>query len=398
MLSVIKPSIWFIILIIGFPQLSETIFAPLLPFIVREFETTQTLSQLSLSVYFFGFAFGVLCWGSLSDIIGRKKAMLYGALCYSLGSFLLFVAPNIYIFLGFRILQAFGAAAGSIIAQTILRECFSEPKERIATFSTVSAALAWTPALGPLLGGQLVAAFHMGAVFIFLTILGLAIFFATQVNLKEVERDDMKQVDFWFVVRRLIKDPQIYLNTFLVAGFNAIIFSIYSETPFVFMETFAWSPRVYSFIGVGMAIFSVIGSRMNKYLANNRGFKAKARIQTGLIWMIFSGMLYTLPSFLGYVEHTYFKMGWMLITLCLVFTGIVVALPNVLGESLHAYRDCLGTAGALFSLAYYLLVSLLMGVISNFPSENLIFIGLMVGVLAGAMLLMSHFLKYLEVH
>ena len=139
---------------------------------------------------------------------------------------------------------------------------------------------------------------------------------------------------------------------------------------------------------------------MNKYLANNRGFKAKARIQTGLIWMIFSGMLYTLPSFLGYVEHTYFKMGWMLITLCLVFTGILVALPNVLGESLHAYRDCLGTAGALFSLAYYLLVSLLMGVISNFPSENLIFIGLMVGVLAGAYVadesLSKSILKYIE--
>ena len=188
MLSVIKPSIWFIILIIGFPQLSETIFAPLLPFIVREFETTQTLSQLSLSVYFFGFAFGVLCWGSLSDIIGRKKAMLYGALCYSLGEAFCFLLHKYLYFLRVRILQAFGAAAGSIIAQTILRECFSEPKERIATFSTVSAALAWTPALGPLLGGQLVAAFHMGAVFIFLTILGLAIFFATQVNLKEVEK------------------------------------------------------------------------------------------------------------------------------------------------------------------------------------------------------------------
>jgi MFS family permease len=395
MLSVIKPSIWFIILIVGFPQLSETIFAPLLPSIVEKFQTTQTLSQMSLSVFFFGFGFGVFIWGSLSDRIGRKKALLFGVLCYALGSFLLFTASNIYIFLAYRVLQAFGAASGSIVAQTILRECFHDPKERVATFSTVSAALAWTPALGPLLGGQLVAFLGMGSVFIFLTVLGLTIFFCTQLTLKEVQKESIQNVKFGIVLQRMIKDPQIYLNTLLVAGLNSVIFSIYSESPFVFMNTFEWSPRSYSFTGVGMALFSVLGSRINKALAYG-GVKAAGRIKIGLLSMIFSGFLYALPTLLGFESHTYFKMGWMLLSLCLIFMGIVVSLPNILGEALNSYKDCLGTAGALFGLGYYLVISFLLAFISSFSSENLLFIGALVGGLSFAMLLLSCFLVYHE--
>ncbi len=392
MLSVIKPSVWFIILIIGFPQLSETIFAPLLPFIVDKFETTQTLSQMSLSVFFTGFAFGVLFWGSLSDRIGRKKALLLGVLCYTVGSFLLYTAPTIEIFLGYRVLQAFGAASGSIISQTILRECFTQEKERIATFSTVSAALSWTPALGPLLGGQIVASFGMGLVFIFLALLGAGVFLCSQRILKEVYKEGTEKVKFWKVAKRMALDPQIYLNIALVGGFNAIIFSIYSETPFVFMNTFGWSARSYSFIGIIMAVCSVTGARLNKKLAY-KGWSTIKRLRFGLLWMIFVSLLYMAPTLLGF-DHSSFKVAWMLISLGLVFIGVVIALPGVLGESLNAYRDCLGTAGALFGLCYYLVLSLLLGVISSFSSESLLFIGLMITYLSLVMLLLTRFVKY----
>ena len=261
-----KPPVWFIILIIAFPQLSETIFAPLLPFITEAFKTTQTLSQMTLSVYFLGFAFGVLFWGRLSDKVGRKRALLLGVFCYCLGSLLLCASNSIYELLFWRVFQAFGAASGSVISQTLLRESFQDEQERASVFSTMSSAIAWTPALGPFLGGQLISFLRMESVFIFLALMGVGIFFCTQKTLKETKRVQQKPASLFSVLARMLKDPKIYLYTFLVAGMNTVIFSIYSESPFVFMNVFKWSPRTYSFIGIGMALFSMLGAKLNKVM------------------------------------------------------------------------------------------------------------------------------------
>ena len=391
MLSTIKPPVWFIIFIIGFPQLSETIFAPLLPFIVKEFWTTQTMSQMTLSVYFTGFAFGVLFWGVLSDIIGRKKALIFGLLTYTIGSFLLYTSKIIEILLCYRVIQAFGAASGSIISQTLLRECFTEEKERIQTFSLVSAALAWTPALGPLLGGQLVGSLGMRSVFLFLVFLGASLFFCTQGVLKEKKIEDKKRVKFKIVLKRMILDGEIYLYVFLIAGLNAVIFSTYSESPFIFMKIFNWTPKAYSFIGFGMAIFSVYGAYLNRTLSK-KDFKPKTRIQIGLLWVLVSSLLLVGPAYLLPNSHQFFLMAWTLFFLCFIFIGVVIALPSILSEALHSYHDCLGTAGALLGLSYYLVLSLFLGIISQFSSENLYFLGLVIMILSVLMLLSTKLL------
>ena len=392
MLSVIKPPVWFLILIIGFPQLSETIFSPLLPFIMEEFKTTQTMSQMSLSVYFSGFSIGVLFWGRLSDLIGRKKALLFGILCYTLGSFLLYFSTSIEILLVYRVIQAFGAASGSVISQTILRECFIEEKERIHTFSVVSAALAWTPALGPLFGGQLVALLGMKAVFLFLVIIGLGLSLSTVSILSEKNISDKKTIPFFAVLGKMTRDPDIYLYTFFVAGMNTIIFSCYSETPFIFISNFKWSPRAYSFIGIGMALFSMIGAKINKELSY-KNWSGKNRIQFGLLWILGSSLLFILPSLLDLSSHQNLYMIWLLLSLWLMFIGIVVALPSVLSESLQSYKDCLGTAGALFGSAYYIFLSFFLGCVSFFSSENTYFLGAVMAFFSLSMLIATKKLK-----
>ncbi len=62
----------------AFPQISETIYSPSLPDISHALNTSNSAVQLTLSIYFIGFAIGVFCWGWLSDFIGRRPAMLGG--------------------------------------------------------------------------------------------------------------------------------------------------------------------------------------------------------------------------------------------------------------------------------------------------------------------------------
>ena len=62
MLTTIKPPVWFIILIIGFPQLSETIFAPLLPFIVDKLGLIKCMDVTAK------------CWPIKKALMGRGKS------------------------------------------------------------------------------------------------------------------------------------------------------------------------------------------------------------------------------------------------------------------------------------------------------------------------------------
>ena len=49
------------------------------------------------------------------------------------------------------------------------------------------------------------------------------------------------------------------------------------------------------------------------------------------------------------------------------FAGYGMAIPNLLGPALRRYGDCLGRAGALFSLGYYSLLGLLLAATSWLP-------------------------------
>lgn len=58
-----SPAIILLIVLMGFPQISETIFTPALPEISRDFRVTAQTSQLLMGSYFMAFAVGVLVWG-----------------------------------------------------------------------------------------------------------------------------------------------------------------------------------------------------------------------------------------------------------------------------------------------------------------------------------------------
>ncbi len=84
MKKVSVPSLWLMIILIAFPQISETIYTPSLPDISKVLQVSNNTMQLTLSIYFAGFAVGVFCWGFLSDFIGRKPAMLWGIVTYNI--------------------------------------------------------------------------------------------------------------------------------------------------------------------------------------------------------------------------------------------------------------------------------------------------------------------------
>ena len=59
---------------------------PAIPVTAADLGTSLTMAQLTVTVFFGGFAVGQLLWGSLSDRIGRKPGILIGTVLYEIAT------------------------------------------------------------------------------------------------------------------------------------------------------------------------------------------------------------------------------------------------------------------------------------------------------------------------
>ena len=148
------PPLWLVVGLMMFPQIVETIYSPVLTHIATQFQVSEGLASQTLSVYFLAFAVGVVCWGRLCDLIGRRPAMLAGLFTYWLGTLLALLANQFEVLLLARVISAFGAAVGSVVTQTMLRDSY-QGSDLAKVFSVMGAALSISPVLGLVSGGLL---------------------------------------------------------------------------------------------------------------------------------------------------------------------------------------------------------------------------------------------------
>lgn len=343
------PSILIIIALVGFPQISESIFAPVLPALSRAFNVSAQTSQLTMSSYFIGFAVGVVFWGWLSDRIGRRQAMLWGIVVYLIGNLSLLFANQFPLLMTARLLQAFGAAVGSVVTQTIMRESFSGVRgERV--FAQVSAAMSLSPALGPLIGGALQT--YWGgyrSVFFALVIMAMLLWGYTKLRLPETLTQVVTQtVPWWRVAGRLARTPRVWVYGLLISGINGVLFSYYAEAPFVFETRFGLSAVQYGWSGIVIAAASLVGASLATTLAGR--VTPETLIDAGLGLALIGSV----ALFVGIQQ-----LVSAFIAIFLAFTGINLALPMVLNRVLIGFEDVMGTASGLLSLGYYLGISAL---------------------------------------
>ncbi len=249
------PSLLLLITLVGFPQISESIFTPILPALSQAMHVSASHSQLTMSSYFVAFAVGVLFWVQYADYRGRRDAMLGGLAFYLIGNLGLYLSPGFTWLLVCRLIQAFGASAGSVVTQTIMRESFTGVTGA-KIFAKVSAAMALSPALGPLIGGGVQTVFGYQHVFSVLIMMAVVILLYAGCCLPETRPETVK-VASWrqqsVVVSRLLHDPVVWCYGLLISGINGILFSYYAEAPFIFETHFGFSAVQYGSLGLVLA-------------------------------------------------------------------------------------------------------------------------------------------------
>lgn len=126
-----------------------------------------------INAYALVFAALMLSSGTVVDKFGSKKTFITGVIIFIFASVFCALAPSIYWLDVMRAIQGIGAALLLPSSLTLLRQYFSDPKERTSAIALWASSGALALVAGPVLGGALIKYFGWKSIFLINFPLGL---------------------------------------------------------------------------------------------------------------------------------------------------------------------------------------------------------------------------------
>ncbi len=338
-----KPSLLTLILLTSISVLSLNMFLPSLSRIATELDADYALVSLSIGAYLGVSAALQIVMGPLSDLYGRRPVLLVGLAIFAIASLGCLLAQNIWVFLGFRLLQSLVVCA-MVISRAVVRDI--APQDQAARLlGLIGTAMALAPLLGPVLGGVLDQLFGWRANFAAYMLMGIGLFVLTWVDLPETNPNVGAGFGRHFrSYPELLGVPLFWAHcgclVFSVGGFYAFLGGAPQVAEVQFGLTPAW-------VGVGMGSISA-GFMLGNYLTGRlSGRVALSRIVLTGRWLALIGPAVGAALFAMGLSHPLLMFGFVMF----IGLGNGLTIPgvnaSVMSVAPHLAGSASGLSGAL---------------------------------------------------
>ncbi|SIN91765.1 multidrug effflux MFS transporter [Vannielia litorea] len=215
---------------------------PAMPTIVEELTAdAPNRAQLIITFFMLGMGIGTLVTGPLSDAYGRKPTILACAGLYIGGSLLAWAAPTLELLLAARVIQGLGAAGPRIVGLAIVRDQYAG-REMARLVSFIFLVFSLFPAVAPLIGQGIIAAFGWRAIFLmfvlFIGVSSLWLLLRQPETLPHEARVPFRAGPLWQNVKTVISDRTVRFTIAVQIFIFAQLLTILSTTQPVFDEVF----------------------------------------------------------------------------------------------------------------------------------------------------------------
>ena len=336
-------------------------YLPALPDIGRNLHADTGAVQMSLTVFFIALSLGQSVYGPLSDMIGRKAPLYLGLALFSISSVGCALAPSVGVLIAFRFLQGIGACAGMVIPRAIVRDLHTGV-DATRLMSLLMLVFSISPILAPLTGSFVIQLGGWRAVFwtvLVAAVVGWAILGTLSETRPPAERARSTIRGSVAAYGLLLRDRH-FLGLAFIGAFGISSFFVYlSNSPFVLIEHYHLSPRLYSvYFSVNAASFFAV-AQCTGWLAARFGLR---RLVRGAVIIYATVMLALLAVFASGVDNLYVLAAFLFVGYgCL---GLVIPTTSVL--ALEEHGEIAGTASALIGTIQFVTGAVLMLLVGSF--------------------------------
>jgi DHA1 family bicyclomycin/chloramphenicol resistance-like MFS transporter len=362
--------------------LSIDAYLPALPSIAGIFSVTPVAAQQTLTVYLVAFAFMTLFYGTLSDSFGRRPVLLISMLLYVLSTVGAGLSTSLGMLIIFRFLQGLTAGAGSVIGRAIVGDLFSGAEaQRVMAYISVVFGLA--PAIAPVLGGWLLAAFGWRSIFGFIAgfsiLLTIICAQALRESLPREQRHPFRMRPVVLNYLHVGSCAAFMLQAFSIAfGFCGILMYVASAPAFV-INILHLRETDYGWLFIPLISGMTLGAWVSARCSHRIG--AATLIGTGFIVMFVAAAVNVAYSAVAQVA-----IPWAIVAPFVYCFGLDLAAPAMTVRALEIFPHHRGLASSLQSFIFMALFAGASGLISPllFGSALRLAIGVAVSLLLSA--------------
>ncbi|MDC4670083.1 multidrug effflux MFS transporter [Acinetobacter baumannii] len=320
--------------LVAFGPLSIDMYLPSLPQMSVDLASSAQQIQKTITVFLVGFSIGMLFYGPLSDIYGRKKILIIGISIYIFASIGCTLSESVEQLTLFRFLQALGGASASVISRALVKDLFEQnhiPKVlSLMHIITMIATL-----IAPTLGGLLTQYFGWNAIFKLLSLFSASILLGVFLRIPN-EFPKNSRPHFIKNYIAVIKDSRAWSFIFALSGTFAGMFAYITASSFIFVDQIGFSQLQYAFLFgfniTGIIIFTILNTYFLRKYSSYKLLKAFTLVAC------ISGFYLLLISLLNFHHPFYLIIG------LLMFVGVTGAIgANAIANLLNIFSQAAGT-------------------------------------------------------
>lgn len=351
-------------------------YLPSLPSMTHYFSTSSSMVQLGLTTSMVGLAVGQIFFGPVSDKYGRRPLLLLSMLLFVVSTVLCIFSPDIYTFVGLRLLQGIAGAGGIVISRSVATDKFSG-KELAKSLALIGAINGVAPVAAPVIGGLVTGSLGWQGVFVILLGIGILLSFGCirfKESLPEEKRTKTSVLATFRSFAVIVRNRSYVLYTLQMALAQGILFAYIASSPFIVQQHYGYTPLAFSLcfavnavsIGVGAATSVKFHKMENCMMCSCAGML----VLSGAIMVAMYG-------------GCGFWMYELLMFALLFMTGLTFTATTTL--AMDAGRERAGAASALFGACGFAaggIVSPLVGMGDILVTTGTVFVVCAIGSLA----------------
>lgn len=359
----------FLVLLLGvlsaFGPFVVDLYLPSLPQLASFFETSASMTQLTLTTAMIGLAVGQLLLGPLSDKFGRKIPLIISLVIYIISTVLIVYAPNIESMIVLRVIQGLSSAGSVVISRAVATDLY-RGREMTRFFGLLMTINGIAPIISPILGSLLLEYISWKGVFVFLALIGVIVLLFC-FRLKEslsIENRLQGSIfatfsTFGVIIKNRLFMSYVGIESFLLGAMFAYI----AASPFILQSFYGLSAFIFSLCFGANGAALVIGANIGGKLLNRQA------LAIGVLAFVVAA-LYTIAVLIIQPHWLFVEIGFFAMLLLMGIT-----FPAISTLAMESERQYAGSASALLGFAPFFLggiVSPLVGIGNIFYSTALV--------------------------